>query len=190
MRAAGGMLGAREFGEQPLHAPGVERHVDLDGGMAGDGCRNACAERAQVLRLRRISRLLQHLHQHAFEVAAFEANRRGLDRQRMRAEGLDLKAIALQFLRDAGEEHHLVRLQIDEHGHQQALPLHTLHFPLAKDLLKEHALMGHMLVDDPQTLVVDGEDERLAQLPQRLERGEGVQVRGLSTVGQCFRCPI
>jgi hypothetical protein len=32
-----------------------------------------------------------------------------------------------------------------------------------------------MLVDDPQALLVDGEDEGVAKLAQGLERGEGVE---------------
>ncbi len=35
--------------------------------------------------------------------------------------------------------------------------------------------MGHVLVNDPEPLVVGGEDERIAQLAQRLQRGQRVQ---------------
>ena len=84
---------------------------------------------------------------------------------------------------------HLVWLQIDQHGHQQPLTLDALDFALAQDLLEEHALVGDMLVDDPEALVVDGENERLAQLPQRLERCERVEVRWLAAFGQRLRIP-
>ncbi len=85
-------------------------------------------------------------------LAAFEANRGGLDRDGARAEGFGLEAVALQLGGDAGEDDHLLRQQIDQHGHQQLLPLHTLDLALAQDFFKEHALVGDMLVDDPQGL--------------------------------------
>ena len=41
---------------------------------------------------------------------------------------------------------------------------------LLEHSLEEDALVGNVLVDDPQAVFVDGEDERVADLSQRLER--------------------
>ena len=46
----------------------------------------------------------------------------------------------------------------------------------AQDLFEEHALVRDVLVDDPEAFIVDGEDEGVAQLAERLERGERVEV--------------
>ncbi len=44
-------------------------------------------------------------------------------------------------------------------GIKQPLTLHLLHFAIAQDLLKQHAFVSHMLIDDPQPLFICGEDE-------------------------------
>ena len=47
---------------------------------------------------------------------------------------------------------------------------HALDLARAQDFLEEHALVGDVLIDDPQSFVVDGENERLAHLAEGLER--------------------
>ncbi len=47
---------------------------------------------------------------------------------------------------------------------------------------KQHALVGHVLVDDPQSVFIDGEDEGIADLSQWPEGGERGQ-RGLFFLG-------
>ena len=56
--------------------------------------------------------------------------------------------------------------------HQQALAFDFLRSALFQDALEEHALVGDVLVDDPEAVFVDGEDERVANLSQRAKRGE------------------
>src|SRR5580704_4499862 len=46
--AGHGVVGFREFGEEPVHFILLERHVDLDGGVAGDGGGDAGANLFQV----------------------------------------------------------------------------------------------------------------------------------------------
>src|SRR5437899_13042266 len=45
--------------------------------------------------------------------------------------------------------------------------------------------MGDVLVNDPQTIVIDGENERLVQLAQRLQRrkGGGLVDEGSGVIG-------
>ena len=71
-----------------------------------------------------------------------------------------------------GEGDHLRGQEIDQQGHEQALALDLFGVALAQDLFKEDALVGDVLVDDPEAFVVDGEDEGVAQLAEGLEGGE------------------
>ena len=119
---------------------------------------------------------------------AFEANGGGLDGDGARAEGFRVKAVALQFAGDGGEDDHLLRQEIDQHGHEQALALHALDLALAEDFFEEDTLVGDVLIDDPQAFVVDGEDERVAQLAEGLEGGERIETGGgswSSSTGVC-----
>src|ERR1700689_931079 len=55
-----GMLGLRELPQQPFHARGIWRGVDLDGRVTGDRRRYPGARRFEILCLLRALRLLQH----------------------------------------------------------------------------------------------------------------------------------
>ncbi len=106
---------------------------------------------------------------------AFEPGGRRLDGDGAGPERLHLKAIGLQFPGDGGKGDHLRRQQIEQHGHEQPLALYLLHPALAQYPLEQHPLVGHMLIDDPQALLVHRQDEGFAQLPQRPQRGQAVQ---------------
>ena len=47
---------------------------------------------------------------------------------------------------------------------------------LAEDFFEEDALVGDVLVDDPEAFFVGGQDEGVAELAEGLEGGEGVEV--------------
>jgi hypothetical protein len=49
--------------------------------------------------------------------------------------------------------------------------------------------VGDVLVDDPEAVVVDGEDEGVAQLAERLERAQAVEV-GLLAVDLDLGCAV
>ena len=119
----------------------------------------------------------EHIFEHLLQLPTFQADRRGFDRERSRPEGLGLEAVALQLLGDAGKRDHLRRQKVDQQRHQQPLPLDLLRVALAQDLLKQHPLMRNVLIDDPEALVVHRQDERIAQLAQRLQRGERIEGR-------------
>ena len=182
MGTTGRVLGFGEFREQPFHAGWIQRRVYLNGGVAGDGRGDAGAHGFEVFPLGFAFTLLQHLNQHALQLIALEPNGGGLDGDGARAEGFGVKAVALQFSGDRGEDNHLLRQEIDQHGHEQALALDTLDLALAQDFLKQDALVGDVLIDDPQAFVVDGEDERFAHLTEGLEGGERIEIRGRKLV--------
>ena len=49
------------------------------------------------------SSLLDHFGKHALQLAAFESDRGGFDRESSRAEGFSFEAVALQFVGDIGK---------------------------------------------------------------------------------------
>ena len=172
------MLGAGEFLEEPLHAGGIEGHIDLDGGVAGDGGGDAGAGGFEVVGLGGGSGLLEDFMDHALELAAGEAGGRGFDGDGVGAEGLGFAAVVLQFRGNGGEDDHLLGKQVDEHGHEEALALDAFRLALAEDFFEENALVGDVLIDDPEAFIVGGEDEGFAELAQGFERGEGVEGGG------------
>ena len=112
------------------------------------------------------------------------AGGRGLHRDGARAERLHLEAIAVQLVGDLGEDRHLSRRQLDDQRHQQLLLLRRLRQPLLADFLEQNALVRHVLVDDPQPLRIDREDERVANLSDRLQRRQRLQTDRRIVVGQ------
>ena len=121
--------------------------------MAGDG---GCNPRTQpVKRFIRMGfigvcgRLFDHFAERPLELGAFQAHRGGLHGKCLWSKGFHLKTVGLELLRDAREYHHLFGLQFHEQRHQQALALHLFHLAIAQDLLKKHAFVCNMLIDDP-----------------------------------------
>ena len=127
----------------------------------------------------------EDLFKHAFELAAFEADGSGLDGERARAEGLGFEAVAVELFGDGSEGDHLGGEEFDEDGHEEALTLDAFGGALAHDFFEEDAFVGDVLVDDPEALFVDGEDEGVAELTEGLEGGEEWRLRVGSPSGQC-----
>jgi hypothetical protein len=87
------------------------------------------------------------------------------------AEGFGLAAVALELGGEGGEDDHLLGQQVDEHGHEKALTFDTLGLALAENSFEENALVGDVLIDDPEAFIVGGEDKGFAELAQRFEGG-------------------
>ena len=185
MRAVGRMLGSAETLKQPGELCRVECRVDLDSRVARNGGRNAPGPGAGVLGLVFEVRGREQVLQCQLQLFPFKACRGRFDGKRPRSERLGFEAVAIQLFRKIGKPDHLRRQKIDENRHQQTLPLQRLRAALPKDLLKENSLVRDVLIDDPQTFVVGGKDEGVADLPQRFQRGEGVQ--GVGDVGRAGR---
>src|ERR1700722_4716249 len=97
MRATCRQLGFAQLTEQPGHALRVERHIDLDGGVAGDGGGDTGAGGPEVLALVEAIALFEDFDEHALELAAFETDRCGLDGEGAGPEGFDFEAVALEL---------------------------------------------------------------------------------------------
>ena len=175
MRATGRVLGSGQLPEQPFHARRIERGVHFNGRVAGDRSRDPGARGLQILCLLRAARLFQHLDQHPLECQALETGGCGLDGDRPRPKKLHFKAIGLQFLGNGGERDHLRGKQVEQHRHEQPLALHLLRLALLQDSLEQYPLVGHVLVDDPQPLLVHCQDEGFAQLAQWPKRCQAMQ---------------
>jgi hypothetical protein len=67
------MVGFGEGGEEPFHAGWVEGHVDLDGGVAGNGGGDASAGGFEVIGLSSGAGLFEDFEDHALESWAGEA---------------------------------------------------------------------------------------------------------------------
>ena len=153
--------------------------VDLDGSVAGDGGGDAAAAGFGVFGLLVAVGNGEDLFEHTFEFSALETYGGCLDGEGAGAEGFCFEAVALELFGGLGEGDHLGGEEIYEQGHEEALALDLFGVALAEDFFEEDALVGYMLVDDPETLFVGGEDEGVAELAQRLEGGEGVEGVGL-----------
>ena len=103
-----------------------ERHVDLNGRMAGNRSRNASPNLVEVQGLVFARKLVEQLVQHVLHLARFEAGRGNLDGNAAGAKGLCLKAIFLQLVRNFREYGLLRRSQFDHDRHQQALAFNLL----------------------------------------------------------------
>ena len=84
----------------------------------------------------------------------------------------------LEFVGDLGEDGLLRRSKFKDDGHQKALAFDFLRGTLFQDAFKQDALVGDVLVDDPESVFVYGEDERVTDLSQRTQRRERGQ-RGI-----------
>ena len=82
-----------------------------------------------------------------------------------------------QLFGDLAENRLLRRSQFQHQRHEQTLAFDALGGALAQDFFEQHALMGNVLVDNPQTVFVDREDKRIANLAQRPQRSQRLQRR-------------
>ncbi len=160
VRAGHGVVGFRQFGEEPVHFVLLEGHVDFDGGVAGDGggdagcgsfpgsgialrarfgraVRGACARRR--LRRRRRARLLRR--------------RCGRRRARLRSRCAGVRRqISEKIACCAGDSSRTI-------GISRRWLSTFCRGALLQNAFEEDALVGDVLVDDPETIFVYGEDE-------------------------------
>ena len=160
------MLSFSEFCEQPVDFCRFEGHIDLDSRRTGNGSRDAGATGLFVLHLCRFLRLAQQFIENELEFAAFEAYGGGFYGQSAGAEGFGFEAVAFELLRDGGEADHLRGEELDQDRRKEALALDLLDLPFAEDLFEEDALVGYVLIDDPEAFFVGGEDEGVAELAE------------------------
>ena len=112
------------------------------------------------------------------ELCALQAYGSRFYRKCLWAKGFHLKTVGFKLLRNAREDDHLLGLEFDQEGHQEALTLHVFHLAIAEDLLEKHTFVCNMLIDDPQAVVAGGQNEGLTQLAEGLERAQAVEAAG------------
>ena len=59
--------------------------------------------------------------------------------------------------------------EFNDQRHQQTLALDPLCGTLPQNALEKHALVRHMLIDDPESVFVDGKNKRVSNLAQRTQ---------------------
>ena len=106
---------------------------------------------------------------HVRNVGSFDACGCDLDSDATRPERLGLEAVPRQFVRNFGEDCLLCGREFKDERHKQTLAFDLLRRALLQNSFEEHALMGHVLVYDPEPLMIHCQDERLANLPERLQ---------------------
>ncbi len=164
--------------------------------MAGDGGGNPRAQAVKCLiRCGFVgvgSGLFDHFAERPLQLSALQAHGGGFHRKCLWAKGFHLKTVGFELLGNAREHYHLLGLELHKHGHQQALALHVFHLAVAQDFFKKHPFVCNVLIDDPQAVVAGGQNERFAQLAERLERAQMVEAAGrlLGFNQGCCRCWI
>jgi len=167
VRTGHGAFGFGKFCDQPFHLVLLERHVDLDGGVTGDGCSNADADFLDVYCLLFVGKLVEQFVKHALNLRSFDSGGSDLYRNAACAERLDFKSVGSQLVRNFGENGLLGGRELHNQRHQQALALDFFYGALLENPLKEHALVGDVLVDDPESFMINSKNERLPNLTQR-----------------------
>ena len=135
--------------------------------MTSNRCRNATANSIEVQRLLLALKISEQFAEHLFHIAAFYACRYSLYDDSTRSKQLHLKAITPELIGDLGEDSLLPRSELYDDRHQHLLHWDGFGVPLFQHALEEHAFMSYMLIDDPEPLLIDRENERLTYLPQR-----------------------
>src|SRR2546426_1142922 len=74
-----------------------------------------------------------------------------------------------EFVGNFGEDCLLCGREFKDQRHEQTLAFDPLRRALLQHSLEEHALMSYVLVYDPEPLMIHCQDERLANLPERLQ---------------------
>ena len=106
----------------------------------------------------------QDFKQKLFRVVRRDRRGRFVNGHAPRADGRNLEAVCGQLFADALYDRNLLRRKFHDDGHQQALAGERALAAGAQMLLEQHALVSHMLVDDPEAVFVYREDERISDL--------------------------
>ena len=93
MRTGHGALGFAQLLQQPIHLASVERHVHLDGRMAGYRGRDPVSQNLEGKRLPFLAYRVQNFNHQLFHILSETLCRSRLDGHRALPERLDLKAV-------------------------------------------------------------------------------------------------
>ena len=165
--AAHGAIGFGEGGEEPLHFCLIERHVDFDGGVAGGAGGDFGLQRFDGDGGVFAFDAVENFGEKFFGVVAGDAGGNRLNCDAARAHGLDLEAVGGEFVGDFFIDDELARREFENHRHKHALAFDFAGAAGFEMLLEEDALVGDVLIDDPEAFGVDGDDEAGADLAER-----------------------
>ena len=110
-------------------------------------------------------------------ILSAEHRRNRCHAHRVGAEFVDTEPEPIEIVGVAEER--LARLwrELDEQRLEQPLAFQTATAEPPHDPLEQHTLMRHMLVNNPPTIFVHGEDKRIPNLSQRTKRTQGRERR-------------
>ena len=109
---------------------------------------------------------IQDFRHQPLGVGIRHARRRGLNGHALRAHRRHIESVGGELLADVFENRALPRRQVHHDRHQQPLARQRPFAPRTQMLLEEHAFVGHVLIDDPQTLGVHRHNETRVHLPE------------------------
>ena len=136
-----------------------EGHVDFDGGVACNRRGDARPHCFQIDGLVFARELLEDFVQHVLDARRIHPRRRDLHRHAARAKGFRFKTVVGKFLGNVAEDRLLRRSQFNDQRHEQTLAFDPPRRALPQHSLEQHPLVGHMLIDDPEAVFVDGKNE-------------------------------
>ena len=144
--------------------------MGLDGGVARGGG-GAAPERLVDGRplVEAVEVLGEGAHRGLGRSQGHDGGHRG-DADAVAAERLHLEPQPIQHVPVSGEGLPLGRRQVQHDGLQQALALEPAGGEPLHHLLEQHPLVGHVLIDDGDAVLVDGDDEGVAELAEGLHR--------------------
>ncbi len=117
-----------------------------------------------------------------FGISARNSSGCCVDRHAARANGRNFKSIGEQFVRDLAENHFLARRKVHHMRHEHALPADLSFAARAQVLLEQDAFVRHVLVDDPEALAIDRDDEARIDLAREASAWPGFPpMHALST---------
>ena len=121
---------------------------------------------------------IEDFEQQALGIGRCDSGGRGLNGDAARAHERDFEAVGRELVGDLREDHFLARRELCDDGNQHALTGELSLTARAEMLLEKNALVGDVLVDNPETFAVYGHDEAGIHLAERLEGGEAFSGSG------------
>src|SRR5581483_576108 len=103
--------------------------------------------------------LFEQLVKHVFNLRGFQPGRRDSDGNAATAKWLRFESIGIEFFGNSREYGLLCWREFKQKWHEQALTLGPEGSALLQDFFEQDALVSHMLIDDPKTLVVHSQNE-------------------------------
>jgi len=176
MRATHGRGSCGQRAQQPVHFRRLQAHIDLDRRAAGDGG----GHRTPQIVERGFAQFplgdFKNLKDHFFDIARADAGRGGLHCHRAVAEGFGIETQGVELFGNTRIFQLLRRSQLNHQRHQQALRLDRIASTRGENLLEQNPFMGHVLIDDPESIATGSDDEAVVNLTHGAKIAQGVET--------------